>query len=245
MKVFITGGTTGIGLELARQYLADGHVVGVCGRDLTKLPQELKDKLKSYQLSVTDKKSLDEAISDFGRDGLDIVIANAGRSVGVKEKMADWSKAYDVMDTNVYGVMYAFESALKIMTSQKSGHLVAISSVAGFVGLAGAASYSASKAAVTTFCESISLDYKSDNINVTCICPGFIDTPLTKQNNHPMPFLMSASKGAALIRAAIERKKLRYIFPWQMNFLMMFLRILPRKVYYFIMSNQTLNFTKS
>ena len=245
MNVFITGGTTGIGLELARQYLADGHRVAVCGRDLSKLPEGLGEKLKGYEVSVTDREKLQAAIADFGEKGLDLIIANAGRSVGTKEKMSDWSKAYDVIDTNVYGVMYTFEAALKIMTSQKSGHLVAISSVAGFVGLAGAASYSASKSAVTTFCESISLDYKADNINVTCICPGFIDTPLTRVNEHPMPFLMSASRGASLIREAIRKKKLRYIFPWQMNLLMLFLRILPRNIYYFLMSNKSINFTKS
>lgn len=244
MRVFITGGTTGIGLELARQYLAEGNQVAVCGRNLDKLPPELKDKLTTYQLSVTDKEAIQNAISDFGNQGLDLVIANAGRSVGTKEKMKDWSKAYDVINVNLLGVMYTFEAALKKMIPQKSGHLVAISSVAGFIGLAGAGSYSASKAAVTILCESLSVDHRSDNIDVTCICPGFIDTPLTQQNSHPMPFIMSASRGAHLIKTAIEKKCLRYIFPWQMNLFMMFLRLLPRRVYYILMSNPRLNFTK-
>lgn len=245
MRIFITGGTSGIGLELAKQYFDEGHQVAVCGRDLSKIPNDLIHNFSTYELSVTNKESIQKAIDDFGRDGLDLIIANAGRSVGAKEKMEDWTSAYNVIETNLLGLMYTFEASLKIMLSQKNGHLVAISSVAGFVGLAEASSYSASKAAVTTFCESLSIDYREDNIDVTCVCPGFIDTPLTQKNNHPMPFIMTSAKAAKLIRKAIHKKKLRYIFPWQMNLLMILLRGMPRRLYYFIMSNPVINFTKN
>ena len=235
---FITGGTTGIGWELARLYLEEGHRVAVCGRNLEKLPSGVKEKysqLVTYQLSVTDELALDLAIKDFAKDGLDVVVANAGISHGSKDRWPDREASKAIINTNIVGTINAFFPALEIFKEKRKGQIVAIASVAGFVGLPGASAYSASKGALIHLCESYALDLPNWGIDVTTICPGFIDTPLTKKNDHSMPFLMSCEKGAQKIKKAIDKKKVLYVFPWQMALVMHLLRRLPRFLYRRIM----------
>lgn len=249
MNIFITGGTTGIGLALAKLYLEEGHRVGVCARNLEKFPSEIRNKyklLKCYQVDVVNREELRAAIFDFagGEQGnLDIVIANAGRSVGAKSKTPQFSVANNIIDINVKGVLNTFEPALELMTPKKKGHLVATASVAGFMGLPGAGAYSASKAAVLKLCESYAIDLKRVGINVTAIAPGFIDTPLTQQNNHKMPFLMSSDKAARLIKRAIEKKKVLYVFPFRMKIIVALLEKMPRSWYRRLMGLKMLNYS--
>lgn len=246
MNIFITGGTTGIGLALAKLYLEEGHRVGICARNMSKFPTEIKNKYKllsCYEVDVTNREELHRAITDFAPVELDIVYANAGRSVGKKSKTPQFSVANEIIDINVKGVLNTFEVALDIMLPRKKGHLVATASVAGFMGLPGAGAYSASKAAVLKLCESYSLDLKRRGIDVTAIAPGFIDTPLTQKNNHKMPFLMSSEKAAKLIRRAVEKKKVLYIFPFRMKIVVSILDKMPRSLYRMIMGLKMFNYS--
>lgn len=247
MNIFITGGTTGIGLALAKLYLEEGHRVGICARNLSKFPTEIRNKYKQlqcYEVDVTKREDLYNAIYDFAPVELDMVIANAGRSVGVKSKTPQFSVANEIIDINVKGVLNTFDIALEIMLPRKKGHLVATASVAGFMGLPGAGAYSASKAAVLKLCESYSLDLKRHGINVSAIAPGFVDTPLTQKNNHKMPFLMSAEKAAKLIKRALEKKKVLYVFPFRMKIAVSILDKMPRSLYRMIMNLKFLNYSE-
>lgn len=247
MNIFITGGTTGIGLALAKLYLEEGHRVGICARNLSKFPVEIRNKYKQlscYEVDVTNREELHKAINAFAPVELDMVIANAGRSVGVKSKTPMFSVANEIIDINVKGVLNTFDIALEIMLPRKKGHLVATASVAGFMGLPGAGAYSASKAAVLKLCESYSLDLKRHGINVSAIAPGFIDTPLTQKNNHKMPFLMSAEKAAKLIKRALEKKKVLYVFPFRMKIVVTILDKMPRSLYRMLMNLKFLNYSE-
>lgn len=247
MKIFITGGTTGIGLALAENYLINGHDVGVCGRSPEKLDPKLKEKyskLSVYKADVTDREEIGKAIDDFSKGHLDLVIANAGRSVGSKSKKPNFDASRSVIEINVLGVLNTFEAALRNMLPNKKGHIAAVASVAGMVGLPGASSYSASKAAVIKLCESYSLDLREWGIDVTCICPGFIDTPLTQKNDHGMPWLMEASVAATKIIKALEKKKSLFIFPWQMKCVIYCLDRMPRSLYRRVMSLKVANYSK-
>lgn len=248
MNVFVTGGTSGLGLALAKHYYEQGHRVGVCARDLSKLfEQDLQnlERWKTYTVDVLNKGQLERALRDFCAGGyeLDLVIASAGRSVGKKSKTPDFDVAQKVIEVNVFGVLNTYEAALKIMGPQKHGHLCAISSVAGFMGLPGASSYSASKAAVTTFNEALCLDLKGFGIDVTTISPGFVDTPLTQQNNHNMPFLMSAEKAAKIMKKGLDRKKALIVYPWQMKLAVTILSKMPRSWYRRLMGLKWLNYS--
>jgi len=239
MKIFITGGTSGIGWALTEYYLGKGHQVGVCGRDLNKLPTISKSflgkGLECFEVDVTDRVALIEAIESFSQGKLDLLIANAGISQGDKSSYPKFSTAREILKINLDGFLNTFEAGFNIM-EKEGGHLVAISSVAGLVGLPGAAAYCGSKSALLKMCESFSIDFKRFNIHVTTIAPGFIDTPLTRKNKHPMPFLMDSKKAAIKISKAIDKKKSLYIFPLRMKFLITFLEKMPRSLYRFIMS---------
>jgi short-subunit dehydrogenase len=234
MKIFITGGTTGIGLSLALAYLKEGHRVGVCGRNIKKLPENFLStypKAEAFNVDVTKREEVLRALEDFSKGQLDLVIANAGISEGTKPSWPNFDSYRNVVDVNVNGVLYTFEGALNIMKKHGRGHLVAIASVAGFMGLPGAGAYCASKAAVLKLCESLSIDLTPQGYDVTAICPGFIDTPLTRQNKHPMPFIMSAEEGASRIKRAIARKKALYVFPFRMKLVVTLLDKMPRFLY--------------
>lgn len=246
-KVFITGGTTGIGWELAKTYAREGAEVGVCGRDLSKLPMGYEidfPSIKAYAVDVVEPAPLIAAVQDFAPTGLDIIIANAGIGVGSKSRDPNFEAQRRVFSVNVGGVINAFEAAYPNMAKNNSGHLVAMASVAGFVGLPGNGAYSGSKSAVIKMCESLQIDMKGTGINVTCVCPGFIDTPLTRKNDHPMPFLMPVEKGAMLIKEAIENKRRLFIFPWPMKIVMTILDKIPRCLYRLIMGFKFANYSK-
>ena len=235
--IFITGGSTGIGLALAKKYAEANYSVGICARDSKKLPSDLLQtfpNIQFYTADVIDKQQLQQAMDAFilaNDSHLDIVIANAGRSSGSKKHLPEYEVIKNILDINIEGVVNTFSLATDIFMRQQHGHLVAIASVAGLLGLPGSAPYSASKAAVLAYCESLAIDFPRYGINVTAIAPEFIDTPLTQQNDHKMPFIMPVEKAAALIKRAIDRRKVRYIFPLRMKLLVLFLAILPRSLY--------------
>ncbi len=247
MKVFISGGTSGIGKELADLYLAHGHEVAVCGRSKAKYDENFtaENKPKFFELDVSDREAVKKTVREFVGEGeLDLMIANAGISMSLKSKTPNFDTFKDVIDINLMGTVYCFEAALEYMEKQKRGHLVSVASVAGYVGLPGAAAYSASKGALIKMCESFSVDLEHIGIYTTCICPGFIDTPLTKINKHPMPFIMSAKRGGRMIFDAIQAKKRLFAFPLPMKIIITILEIIPRPLYHFIMKLPMINYSR-
>jgi short-subunit dehydrogenase len=246
--VFITGGTTGIGLELAKLYLDRGWKVGVCGRDQLKFNDSTiagHDNVQFYNVDVADKEKIQSAIVTFSAPiGLDLLIANAGIGYAHKTRIPDFQYSYRIVEVNLLGLMYCFEAALNVMIPRGKGQLVGISSIAGHNGLPGVSAYSATKSAVAKFCESLHLDLRQFNIDVTTICPGFVDTPLTQKNTHSMPFLMTAPKAAQKIARAIEKKKMIYAFPFFFSTLVRILGALPRTWYRRFMTFKSINYSK-
>ena len=245
-SIFITGGTSGLGLGLAKLYLAKGYTVGVCGRDTSKFSQfDNYERAFCYEADVVNRDRMVEVIGDFSREhGLDLVVASAGISMGDKSAIPDFRRCKKVIDTNINGVLNTFEAALEIFLPQKKGHLVGIASLAGLNGLPGTAPYSGSKAAVIKICESFHIDLKKHGIDVTCISPGFVDTPLTQQNDHPMPFLMNIDKASILMARAIERKKIYFAYPFMFASLVRIISMFPRSVYAKIMTLDSVNYSK-
>lgn len=247
MKVFITGGTTGIGLELAKVFFNNGHEVAICGRHLTRLPTNFETEfpsIKTYTVDVLEKEVLKKAIDNFSNGNLDMIIANAGIGTGDKSKIPDFDLSRKVLEVNIFGVFNAMEIAMKMMVPKNKGHLVAVASVAGMVGLPGSSAYCASKAAVLKLCESYSIGLKGTGVDVTAIAPGFIDTPLTRKNKHNMPWIMPSDKAAQKMYNAIMKKNPLFIFPWQMKILIYILDRMPRFIYRFLMGLKVSDYTK-
>src|SRR5947207_12269879 len=119
-----------------------------------------------------------------------------------------------ILDTNVVGMLHTFQPFLPAMRAARAGKLVGIASVAGFRGLPGAAAYSASKAAAIRYLESLRVELHGSGVRVVTICPGFIDTPMTKKNPYPMPFLIDADDAARRMSRAIDARRSFSVIPW-------------------------------
>ena len=240
-NIFITGGTSGIGLELAKRYVERGDRVGICGLEVEKLNElwpEHRQKTSSYQVDVTCRDDLLDTVSDFEKGGeVDLMIACAGIGLNNKTSVPDFSVMRSMIEINVIGVVNTFEAVVSKMMQRKSGQIVVMSSVAAYNGLPGNAGYCASKTAVTNLCESLAIDLSNYGISVCAIHPGFIKTPLTEDNVHKMLFLMDVEHAAAKIIKAIDKKKMHYTFPWQMELITKSWRLLPRRVYYWLVKS--------
>jgi NAD(P)-dependent dehydrogenase (short-subunit alcohol dehydrogenase family) len=162
----------------------------------------------------------------------DVVIANAGVSVGVDMSVeADLEVLRSVIETNNLGMAATFQPFIAPMCERRGGRLVGIASVAGIRGLPGHAAYSLSKAGVISFCESLRVECRPFGVRVVTIAPGYIDTPLTRGNSYSMPFLMPADKFARQALDAIAAGVGLRVIPWQMGVLARILRILPNWIY--------------
>jgi short-subunit dehydrogenase len=245
-SILISGGSSGIGLATAIKFKQQGFRVGICARRKDLL-DELKNKydFETYELDVANESACREVVYDFyQKGGLDILFANAGKSYAHKNRIPDFKVTREIVAINLYGVINLFEPALEIFLKQKNGHLAATASVAGLNGLPGVSGYSASKSAVIKYCESLSIDLKAENIHVTCVIPGFVDTPLTQVNPHPMPFMIKAEVAAEKIYQGIQSHKNQIYFPWFFSMLVRTLSILPRSLYVFVMGIKIFNYSK-
>jgi short-subunit dehydrogenase len=162
----------------------------------------------------------------------DVVIANAGISIGVDTSLPeDLAVMARVLATNVMGMAATFGPFVAPMMARGSGTLVGIGSVAGIRGLPGHGAYCASKAAVISYCESLRGELRSSGVKVITLCPGYIATPLTKNNRYTMPFLMQpevfAEKAAQTIAAGNSYR----VIPWQMGVVAKLLRLLPNALF--------------
>ena len=238
--VFLTGASSGIGEALALAIAKRGAALGLVARrrelldDLADRCRKFDIKVRVFPLDVTDEEALyeaaDEMRAEFGR--IDILIANAGIGGNDEETRAYTPRAVrKVIDTNLIGAVNAVHAVAAKMAERGSGHLVAISSLAGFRGLPKSAAYSASKAGMTAFFESVRLDLKHSGVDVTIVQPGFIRTPLTSGRTNKMPFLMELDDAIPLFLKAIEKKKKFAAFPWQLATLVRAGKLMPAWLY--------------
>ena len=162
----------------------------------------------------------------------DVVIANAGVSIGTLTRHAEDNDVFQhVMDINVMGAVKTFQPFVEAMRQAGHGRLVGIASVAGFRGLPGAGAYSASKAALISYLESLRIEMRSSGVKVVTVCPGYIRTPMTAINPYPMPFMLEVDEAARRIARVIEQGKSFAVVPWQMAIVGRMLKLLPDWLY--------------
>jgi short-subunit dehydrogenase len=238
--VFLTGASSGIGEALALEMAKRGAIVGLLARRedlLIKLAERCEKnggKARWFAVDVTNAKAVSDAAEslrqEFGK--IDILIANAGIG-GNNEATRNFQaeSVTQVINTNLIGAVNAVAAVLPQMLERKSGHLVAVSSLAGYRGLPKSAAYSASKAGMTAFFESVRLDVQHKGINVTIIKPGFIKTPLTARRKNKLPFVMELDEAIPHFIEAIEKRKKFAVFPWQLGALVRAARFFPVWLY--------------
>lgn len=236
-RVFITGASSGIGAALALVYAQRGAQLCLLGRRAQAL-QAVVDSLPGaghamHAVDVRDRTALHAAAADFLASGpVDVVIAAAGISVGtLTEELDDYLVFEAIIATNLNATVATFEPFVAAMKQRGQGRLVGVASVAAVRGLPGAGAYSASKAAVRTYCESLRVELSQTGVKVVTVAPGFIATPMTAQNPYKMPFLMPVDRFAAAAASAIDRGVSYIVIPWQMAWVARLLRLVPDRLY--------------
>lgn len=242
LRVVISGASSGLGLALAQHYLQHGAQVAAIARRvdlLQTLSAQFPGKVSCYPLDVRDAAALQTAAQDFiTRIGVpDIIIANAGVSRGTLTDYAEDIHAFQqVMDINVMGAVKTFQPFMSAMRKAGKGTLVGIASVAGFRGLPGSEAYSASKAALISYLESLRVELRGSGVRVVTICPGYIKTPMTDVNTYSMPFIIEADDAARRFARVIAQQKSFAVVPWQMGLVGKLLKILPNCLYDLVFS---------
>ena len=237
LRVVISGASSGLGLGLARHYLERGAILAVFARrlePLQTLAAEFPGRVFPYSLDVRDAAALRIVAEDFmQRAGVpDIVIANAGVSIGTLTRYAEDNDVFQhVLDINVMGAVHTFQPFIEPMRTAGRGRLAGIASVAGFRGLPGAGAYSASKAALISYLESLRQEMRGSGVKVVTICPGYIRTPMTDINPYPMPFMLEPEEAARRIARDIDRGRSFSVIPWQMAIVGRLLKLLPNWLY--------------
>ena len=238
--VFITGASSGIGQALALRFHRAGWRLALVARRAHEverwavqhgLPPE---RVVVYGADVRDVDAIGAAGRDcIDRHGLpDVVIANAGISVGVDSAdAADMPVMRAVLETNLLGVAATFQPFIAPMCQRGSGRLVGVASVAGIRGLPGHGAYCASKAGVISYCESLRGECRGHGVAVVTLGPGYIDTPLTQRNRYRMPFLMSAEAFAERAFRAVEAGASYRVIPWPMGIVAKAMRLLPNALF--------------
>ena len=238
--VFITGASSGIGQSLALRFHQAGWRLALVARRGAELQAWVDaqglgaDQARVYAADVRDVHSIvDAGRACIDAQGLpDAVVANAGISIGVDTAIFDDLEVMrSTFETNNLGMAATFHPFLEPMRRRGSGRLVGIASVAGIRGLPGHGAYSASKAAVISYCETLRLECAASGVRVVTLLPGYIDTPLTQGNRYSMPFLMPAQAFADRAFAAIVSGDSYRVIPWQMGWVARLLRLLPNAIY--------------
>lgn len=238
--IFLTGASSGIGEALAIELAKRGAILGLLARresllrDLVAKCERHGTAARTFTCDITDDVAVSDAAEslrhEFGK--IDILIANAGIGGGAKHardmRPEDFRR---VIDTNLVGAVNSVTAVLPQMLDYGSGQIVAISSLAGFRGLPKSGAYSASKAGMTAYFESVRLDVQRSGVSVTIIQPGFIKTPLTSGRVNKMPFLMELEESIPYFLRAIEKKKKFAAFPWQLATIVRAGKIFPAWLY--------------
>lgn len=238
--IFITGASSGIGQAMALRFYQAGHALALVARRgdlLVQWAHEMRLDASRWRVYVADLSDVDSIVA-AGRACIehqgvpDVVVANAGVSVGMDTAVrADLDVMAHVFAVNNIGMAATFHPFIEAMRQRGSGVLVGIGSVNGVRGFPGHGAYCASKAAVIGYCESLRGELRASRVRVVTLCPGYIDTPLTRGNRYFMPFLMPAGRFADKAWRAIEGGGSYTVIPWQMGIVAKLLRVLPNRVF--------------
>ncbi len=237
-KIWITGASSGIGKALAEKFSLEGWKVAISARRKEILDEMAKNEnIFSYPLDVTNQSQIKDAFSkimnDFGN--LDLCVFSSGTYDPKLEQEINIKQNQFVMETNFFGVLYCIKTVEKYFKEKKEGHISIVSSIAAYRGLPNSSGYGPSKAALTNLTESLYFDFKKHNVRISLVSPGFIKTPLTDKNEFRMPFIKSPEFAAEKMFSGLTKTKAFEIhFPKALTMILKLLRILPYKIYLYL-----------
>ena len=201
-RTWIVGASSGIGAALARELADRGAQVAISARRADALHEVAAGRMAVIPVDITDADAVERTtgrvVEELG--GLDIVVLSAGYWKQLKD--FDAGSFQRLLDVNLSGMAHCLDAVIPRLRAAQAGVIVGIASVAGYCGLPGAEAYGATKAAQINLLEALRVALRPDGINVVTVCPGFVDTEMTRSNRFPMPFIITAESAAQEIAEA-------------------------------------------
>jgi short-subunit dehydrogenase len=237
--IIITGASNGLGMALAKKYAAQDICLGLVGRDQERLytiANECENKgadVKTLVLDVRERETLMRWIEEFDRSHpLDLIIANAGINIAPYEDeyIEEHTHVEETFAVNLIGVIDTINPVLHNMASRGSGSVAIMSSLSGYRGIPSFPAYSASKAAIKSYYEAIRGLYRRKGVNITIICPSYIETDMTVRMKVPSYQMTSLDTAVNRIYRGIERRRPLVAFPWYHALGLRLTSLLPERV---------------
>lgn len=234
-RVWLVGASSGIGLALAEQLHAAGAIVAVSARNAAALDAFVAQHpgAQAFPLDATDAPAIDATVRILAAQGpLDLVCYCAGHYHAMRATHIDLPDLLKHQHVNVTGALYCMAATVPRLVQQGHGHLSLMSSVAGFRGLPKSLAYGPTKAALIHLAETLYLDLQPLGIGVSVINPGFVNTPLTAQNDFHMPALISTDEAARQMQLGWAQGAFDIHFPKRFTRVLKLLRLLPYRLYF-------------
>ena len=226
--VWITGASTGIGAEVAKQLAEAGVKVAASARHLPSLPPH--PNITHFPVDVTDEQALSVVVAEIEQrlGPIDLAVFGAGAYEPFAPETFSTRVFTRINEVNYLGSIHAVGAILPCFMERKSGQLALIASVAGYQGLPKSAYYGPTKAALINLAEALWLELRPHGICVSVINPGFVETPLTAANDFPMPFLMKPARAAALTIKGLKARRFEIAYPLPFVLILKTLQKLPQ-----------------
>ena len=236
-NIWITGASSGIGRALALKFAKEGWQVAASARRRNLLEEisRSNENISTFPLDVTDSEKCKEVFNQIKEKykNIEISVFCTGIHDPKSEKELNLDKIRKIMEVNFFGTINSINAVYNYYNDKISGLISIMSSVAGYRGLPAAGAYCASKSALTSFAESLCFDLKRKNVRVSVISPGFIKTPMTDQNEFPMPMIKSPDFAAEQIFKGLTKKNgFEIHFPKTFTSIMKVLQIMPNSIYF-------------
>ena len=237
-RIWLTGGSSGIGAALATELADRGARVAISARRADRLAEVAGNRMLVAPVDVSSRDAMCETAELVRRElgGIDIAIMNAG-TWGPMDVMAWDSGAFRRhIDVNLMGLVHGVEAVLPEMRRAGAGTIVGVASVAGYRGFPSSQAYGPTKAAEINLLESLRIDLKPLGIDVITVCPGFVRSELTDRNTFPMPWMIEADDAARRIADGLAKRKAEIVFPLPMMLAMKAVRLVPVRPWTGLMS---------
>ena len=238
-SILITGGSSGMGEELAKSYAKEGITLFLSGRNeerLNNVKRQCESLGADVYVKIIDVRD-EDAMSNWMTEcdeiaALDLVVANAGTATGFNTDMDLASYTKNMMDINVNGAFHTIHPAIRLMQPRGRGQIAIMSSLSGYHGSNKTPAYPTTKACVKTYGEGLRAAYAHLGIEINVVCPGFIKTPFTEGAPIALPFLMDVDKAMIALRRGLEKNQGRITFPWTMSLISSaMVRFLPERLF--------------
>lgn len=239
---WITGASTGIGHQLALDLAGQGVKVAASARSEDRLSELAKAApgIAAFPLDVTAREAVAESVARIEADTgpIDLAILNAaiGKTTGVRSFNVDTIRA--ALETNYMGVIHGLDALLPRMIERGGGQIAIVASLAGYRGFPDTAAYSPTKAALINLAEGLRVDAERFGVRISVVNPGFVDTPMTRGNTVPMPFMLTPEAASRRIIAGLKKGKFEIAFPRRMVWLTTLARMLPNALFFALLRRQ-------